>query len=391
MEQPEGYVAPGQEQKVCKLVNLLYGLKQAPKQWHEKFDSTMKSNGFKINECDKCFYIKGTTNDYVIVCLYVDDMLIMGSSHDFIMNTKNMLKRNFDMKDIGLSDVILGIKISRTSDGIVLSQSHYVESILRRFNAFNSPPAKTPVDLSLHLAKNRGKPVSQLEYEYARIIGSLMYLTNCTRPDIAYSVSKLSRFTSNPSTDHWKAVTRVLRYLKDTMNYGILYTRYPAVLENENFSLKGYSDSDYTGNIDDRKSTFGSCQFLGDCLVSWFSKKQNCVSLSTAEAEYISAAFCCTQLLWMKQTLVDYKCSFENVPIFCDNISAINIAQNSVHHNNTKHIEIRHHFLRDCVSKRKIEISFVPSQDQLADIFTKPLSSDTFASTRARLGIMHIE
>ncbi|KAK6140518.1 hypothetical protein DH2020_025748 [Rehmannia glutinosa] len=225
MEQPEGYVAPGEERKVCKLVKSLYGLKQAPKQWHEKFDSTMKSNGFKINECDKCVYIKSTTNDYVIVYLYVDDMLIMGSSNDLIINTKNMLKKNFDMKDMGLSDVILGIKISRTSDGIVLSQSHYVESILRRFNAFDNPPAKTPVDLSLHLAKNRGEPVSQLEY--ARVIGSLMYLTNCTCPDIAYSVSKLSRFTSNPSTDHWKAVRRVLRYLKYTMNYGILYTRYP--------------------------------------------------------------------------------------------------------------------------------------------------------------------
>ncbi|KAK6141007.1 hypothetical protein DH2020_025245 [Rehmannia glutinosa] len=279
MEQPEGYVAPGQERKVCKLVKSLYGLKQAPKQWHEKFDSTMKSNGFKINECDKCVYIKGTTNDYVIVCLYVDDMLIMGSSHDLIVNTKNMLKRNFDMKDMGLSDVILGIKISRTSDGIVLSQSHYVESVLGRFNTFDSAPAKTPVDLSLHLAKNRGEPVSQLEY--ARVIGSLMYLTNCTRPDIAYSVSKLSRFTSNPSTDHWKAVTRVLRYLKYTMNYGILYTRYPAVLE-------GYCDANWISDTKDSKSTSGFVFTIGGGAVSWKSSKQTCIARSTMESEFIA-------------------------------------------------------------------------------------------------------
>ncbi|KAK6162544.1 hypothetical protein DH2020_002385 [Rehmannia glutinosa] len=214
----------------------------------------MKSNSFKISECDKCVYIKGTTSDYVKVCLYVDDMLIMGSSHGLIMNTKNMLKKNFVMKDIGVYDVILGIKISRTSDGIVLSQSHYVESLLRKFNAFDSIPAKTHVDISLHLAKNRGEPVSQLEY--SRVTGSLMYLTNFTRPNIAYSVSKLSRFTCNPSMDHWKAMTRILRYLKYTMNFGILYTRYLAVLE-------GYCDANRISDTKDSKSTSGYVFTIG--------------------------------------------------------------------------------------------------------------------------------
>ncbi|KAK6151061.1 hypothetical protein DH2020_015993 [Rehmannia glutinosa] len=278
MKQPEGYIAPGQERKACKLVKSLYELKQAPKQWHEKFDSTMKSNGFKINECDKCVYIKCSTNDYVIVCLYVDNMLIMGNSHDLIMNTKNMLKKNFDMKDMGLPDVILGIKISRTSVGIILSQSHYVESILRKFNAFDSPPAKTPVDLSLHFAKNRGEPVSQLEY--ARVIGSLMYLTNCTRPDITYSVNKLSRFISNPSTDHWKAMTRVLRYLKYATNYGILYTRYPTVLE-------GYCDANWISDTKESKSTSGYVFTIGGGAMSWKSSKQTCIARSTMESEFI--------------------------------------------------------------------------------------------------------
>ncbi|KAK6146304.1 hypothetical protein DH2020_020173 [Rehmannia glutinosa] len=253
-----------------------------------------KSHGFKINECDKCVYIKGTTNDYIIVCFYVDDMLIMGSSHDLIMKTKNMLKKNFDMKDMGLSDVILGIKISRTSDGIVLSQSHYVESILRRFNAFDSAPAKTPVDLSLHLAKNRGEPVSQLEY--ARVIASLMYLKNCTRSDIAYSVSKLSRFTSNPSTDHWKAVTRVLRYLKYTMNYGILYTRYPVVLE-------GYCDANWISDTKDSKSTSGFVFTIGGGAVSWKSSKQTCIARSTMESEFIALDKVGEEAEWLRNFL----------------------------------------------------------------------------------------
>ena len=214
MEQPEGFVAPGQEKKVCKLVKSLYGLKQAPKQWHEKFDNVMITSGFKINECDKCVYVKNTENEYVIVCLYVDDMLIVGSNDKMIKSTKNMLNSKFDMKDMGMADVILGIKITRTSDGLILSQSHYVDNILGKFDKDNSGVVRTPIDLSLKLSKNKGESISQIEY--SRIIGSLMYLMSCTRPDIAYAVSKLSRYTSNPGKEHWIAINRVLKYLRFT-------------------------------------------------------------------------------------------------------------------------------------------------------------------------------
>ncbi|KAK6122432.1 hypothetical protein DH2020_043823 [Rehmannia glutinosa] len=287
------------------------------------------------------------------------------------------------MSMMGELNFFLGLQIKQCQEGIYISQSKYTKELLKKFGIEEGRTVSTPMATNVKIDKDeKGKSVD--ESKYRGMIGSLLYLT-ASRPDILHVVCLCARFQSNPKESHMSVVKRIFRYLNGTIQYGLFYPK------NENFSLKGYSDSDYAGNIDDRKSTSGLCQFLGDCLVSWFSKKQNCVSLSTAEAEYISAAFCCTQLLWMKQTLADYKCSFENVPIFCDNISAINIAQNPVHHNRTKHIEIRHHFLRDCVSKRKIEISFVPSQDQLADIFTKPLSSETFASIRARLGIMHIE
>ena len=219
MEQPEGFVAPGQEKKVCKLVKSLYGLKQAPKQWHQKFDSVVLANGFKINECDKCIYVKNTVNGYVILCLYVGDMLIVGSDDEMIKSTKAMLSTRFDMKDMGLVDVILGVKILRTSDGLVLSQSHYVDKILDKFSNDDSGMARTPIDVNLHMSKNRGESVSQLEY--SRVIGSLMYLMSCTRPDIAYAVSKLSRYTSNPNGDHWKGIVRVLRYLRYTRDYGL--------------------------------------------------------------------------------------------------------------------------------------------------------------------------
>ena len=207
MKQPEGFIVSGQEKKVCRLAKSLYGLKQAPMLWHEKFDNVMMTDGFKINECDKCVYVKNTEHGFVIICLYVDDILIMGSNNEVIKTTKEMFNNKFDMKDLGVADVILGIKISKTSDGLILSQLHYIEKILKKFKQDDSSPMRTPVDVNLHLFKNNGKRISQ--QEYAQAIGSLMYVMNCTRPNIAYVVSKLSRYTSNPGPDHWKAVVRV--------------------------------------------------------------------------------------------------------------------------------------------------------------------------------------
>ena len=178
----------------------LYGLKQAPKQWHQKFDSVMLANDFKINECDKCVYVKDTKNCYIILCLYVDDVLIIGSDDKMVKSTKNMLSTRFDMKEMGLANVILWVKILRTSDGLVLSRSYYVEKILNKFSKDDSGVARTPLDVNLHLSKNKGESVSQLEY--SKVIGSMMYLMSCTRPDIAYIISKLSRYTSNPNDDH---------------------------------------------------------------------------------------------------------------------------------------------------------------------------------------------
>ena len=200
MEQLEGFTVPGLEKKVCRLVKSLYGLRQAPKQWHEEFDNAMMSNEFRINECDKCVYIKDAANGYVIVCLYVDDMLIIGSNNDIIKATKRMLTSEFDMKDLGVVDVIIGMKISRKFDGLILSQSHYVKKVLEKFKKYDDSPVRTPIDVNLHLTKNKGQGISQLEY--SRIIGNLMYIMNCTRLDIAYAVSKLSRYTSNLGEDH---------------------------------------------------------------------------------------------------------------------------------------------------------------------------------------------
>ncbi|KAL8544433.1 hypothetical protein ACS0TY_004837 [Phlomoides rotata] len=179
------------------------------------------------------------------------------------------------MKDMGLANVILGIKIIRTSNGITLTQSHYVEKVLKKFNAFNDPPAKTPLELNVHLSKNRGDSIAQMEY--ARIIWSIMYISNCTRPDIACAVNKLSRFTSNPNNEHWRALRRVLRYLKYTLNFGLQYTRYPAVLE-------GYSDYNWISDTNESFSTSEYVFTIGGAAVSWRSTKQTCIARSTMES-----------------------------------------------------------------------------------------------------------
>lgn len=214
------------------------------------------------------------------------------------------------------------------------------------------------------------------------MIGSLLYLT-ASRPDIMFSVCLCARFQANPKESHLTAVKRIFRYINGTKDFGLWYPR------GDNFDLVGYSDADFAGYKVDRKSTSGSCQFLGSSLVSWHSRKQNSVALSTAEAEYIAAAACCSQLLWMAQQLRDLGFDFKSVPIKCDNTSAISIAKNPVQHSRTKHIEVRYHFLRDNVEKGKIDISFISTDYQLADIFTKPLCADRFNFIRMELGMLN--
>ncbi|KAK6123422.1 hypothetical protein DH2020_042845 [Rehmannia glutinosa] len=385
VEQPPGFEQKTLGDKVYKLKKALYGLKQAPRAWYDTLSQFLTENGFTKGftrgKVDTTLFVFEKGQDCLLVQIYVDDIIFGATNESLCKKFSKLMQGEFEMSMMGELNFFLGLQIKQCQEGIYISQSKYTKELLKKFGIKEGRTVSIPMATNVKIDKDeKGKSVD--ESKYRGMIGILLYLT-ASRPDILHVVCLCARFQSNPKESHMSAVKRIFRYLKGTIQYGLFYPK------NEIFFLKGYSDSDYAGNIDDRKSTSGSCQFLGDCLVSWFSKKQNCVFLSTAE--YISAAFCCTQLLWIKQTLADYKCSFENVPIFCDNISAINIAQNPVHHNRTKHIEIRHHFLRDCVSKRKIEISFVPSQDQLADIFTKPLSSETFASIRARLGIMHIE
>ena len=238
---------------------------------------------FIINECDKCVYVKDTKHGYVIVCLYIDDMLIVGNDNKMITSTKNILNLRFDMKDLELADVILGIRIEKASYGHILSQLHYVDNILGKFDKDNSSIARTPVYITLHFSKCKVESVSQVEYY--RVIGSLMYLMSCTRQDIAYAVNKLSRYTSNPRAKYWQEIMRVFKYLRFTLDYGLHYIRYPIVLE-------GYSDANLIYNVKDSKSQSGYVFTLGRATVSWESSKQMVIASSTMEYEFIALDKC---------------------------------------------------------------------------------------------------
>jgi hypothetical protein len=314
MEQPVGFVANGQEGMVCKLLKSLYGLKQAPKQWHEKFDRTLTSAGFVVNEADKCVYYRYGGDKGVILCLYVDDILILGTSLDAIKEIKDFLSNNFEMKDLGEADVILNIKLLRKGNGgITLVQSHYVEKVLSRFDYSECEPAPTPYDPSKLLKKNRRMSRDQLRY--SQIIGSLMYLASATRPDISFAMSKLSRFVSSPGDDHWHALERVLRYLKGTMSLDIHYTGYPTVLE-------GYCDANWISDADEIYATSGYVFSLGGGAVSWKSCKQTIITTSTMEAELTALDTALVEADWLCELLMDLPVVKKPVPAIsmnCDN------------------------------------------------------------------------
>jgi hypothetical protein len=247
----------------------------------------------------------------------------------------------------------------------------YTQDLLKRFGMKDAKPTKTPMGTDRHLDLDKGgKSVNQKAYR--SMIGSLLYLC-ASRPDIMLSVCMCARFQFDPKECHLMVVKQILRYLVSTPCFRIWYPM------GSTFDLIGYSDSDYAGCKVDRKSTSGMCQFLGRSLVSWSSKKQTSVALSIAEAEYVAAGQCCVQLLWMRQTLRDFGYNLSKVPLLCDNESAIRLVDNPVEHNRTKHIDIRHHFLRDHQQKGDIDIYHISTENQLADIFTKPLDEKRFA------------
>ena len=385
MDQPDGFVVKGQESKVCRLLKSLYGLKQAPKQWHEKFDRTLTSVGFVVNEADRCVYYRHGGGQGVILCLYVDDILIFGTNIDVVNEVKSFLSKSFDMKDLGEADVILNIKLIKNENGLTLSQSHYVEKVLSRFGYSDSKPSPTPYDPSVILRKNKKLAKDQLRY--SQIIGSLMYLASATRPDISFAVSKLSRFMSNPGSDHWHALERVMRYLVGTMSYGIHYSGHPAVLE-------GYSDSNWISDADELYATSGYVFTLGGGAISWRSCKQTILTRSTMEAELTALDTATVEAEWLRELLMDLPVVEKPVPAIlmnCDNQTVI-VKVNSAKDNakSSRHVKRRLKSVRKLRNSGVISVTYIQTDKNLADPFTKGLSRNVIENASREMGLRPI-
>ena len=289
------------------------------------------------------------------------------------------MSNEFEMSMMGELNFFLGLQIKQTDNGIFINQSKYTKELLKKFDINSQKSSDTPMSSSLKLTKDENGPSEDVT-RYRGMIGSLLYLT-ASRPDIMYSVCACARFQADPKRSHFTAVKKIFKYLKSTCDVGLWYPK------NQPLDLVSFSDADFAVCHIDRKSTSGTSHFLGSCLVSWFSKKQNSVALSTTEAEYVAAGRCCAQILWMKQTLQDFGVRFESCPIMCDNTSAINLSKNPILHSRAKHIDIRHHFLQDTIQNGDVSLEFIETDKQLADIFTKPLGEERFSFLRKELGI----
>ncbi|KAJ9551831.1 hypothetical protein OSB04_015876 [Centaurea solstitialis] len=389
MAQPEGFQVVGKEDWVCKLKRSLYGLKQAPRQWYLKFDNFMERTGYRRCEMDHCCYVKKFKGSYIILLLYVDDMLIAGSDMKKISKLKKQMSEEFEMKDLGPAKQILGMSIARNKkDGsLTLSQEKYIGKALERFkmNDEKTKPRNTPLGSHFRLTKDQSprseeEKADMADVPYASAIGSLMYAMVCTRPDIAHAVGVVSRFMSDPGREHWEAVKWLLRYLKGTSNMGLCFKGKDSV-------LRGYTDADLGGSKKTFKSTTGYIFTVGGTAVSWMSRLQKSVALSTTEAEYMAVAEASKELVWLKTFLEELGKKQADYSLYCDNESVVKLAKNPVYHGKTKHIGMRYHFVRGLISDGTMNLMNISGAKNPADMFTKSVALDKlkFCMTSAGL------
>ncbi|CAM0953939.1 unnamed protein product [Alopecurus aequalis] len=332
---------------------------------------------------DALVVMKKARDSVLIVGVYVDDLIITGGNNQAIEDFKRQMKSKFSMTDLGLLSYYLGIEVKQGEEGITLCQSGYASRILEKMGMLNCNPTHTPMEPRLKLSKkSQAEEVDSTEYR--SVVGSLRYLLH-TRPDLSFSVGYVSRFMKKPTREHMMAVKHILRYVKGTINLGCSYRRVTSKPE-----LLGYCDSDYAGDVDDRKSTTGFLYYFGHCPITWTSQKQRIVAQSSCEAEYVAAASAACQGIWLGRLIGELLGREANrFALKIDNQSAISLCKNPVFHERSKHIDTRYHYVRDCVDKGKIAVEHVRTENQLADILTKPLSRLKFLEMKEKLGLQN--
>lgn len=381
MEQPPGFVEEG---LVCRLRRSLYGLKQAPRVWYQVIDEFFRSIGLERSAADPAVYIEGSRAEGefpLIVAIYVDDLIIVHKDLKKIDKVKEALNSRFNMKDLGEVKNLLGMEVHHLKDGsIFINQPRYIDRLLKRFGMENCKAIDTP------MAPRIVSSDEEFDVEvYQRITGGLMWPSLGTRPDIAFAVGYLARWNSKPTTAHNVAQRRVLRYLKGTKHHGILFKAH------SKSKLEAFSDADWAGDIVDRKSTSGNCFTLFEGVVVWAAVKQQTIATSSVEAEYIAVALSVKEALWLLTWLKEVGFDLSTIAIQMDSNGALDLAKNAQFSQRTKHIDIRHHFIRDHIEKGDISLKYLPTDAMTADILTKPLEKVKFARFREQMGVVDIE
>lgn len=365
IQQPEGFIDKRYPRKVLRLNKSLYGLKQAPRIWYLLLCSQIYALGFLACGSDTSIYY--SASQQIFLAVYVDDILIFGKNKFACDGVYNALSKQFRTEYLGAPKTFLGLNIIQTSTTISINQTGYIDRILARFKMSNCAPASTLLNASLPLQKAYESDKWTNQTNYQELIGSLNHLAVYSRPDISFAVSKLAQFNSEPTITHLRAAQHVLRYLRATKDLSITYGNA------SNLTTVGYADADWGSDKDDRKSTTGYVFMINNGPVSWTSRKQTTVATSTMEAEYMALSDASREAIARQQLFTDLDVPTTSPVLYSDNQAALTIAQNPVHHQRSKHIDIRYHFIRDTVQNDKITIDYIPTAQQTADILTKAL------------------
>jgi hypothetical protein len=389
LRHPPGYTAPDAGKRVLRLQKALYGLKQAGRRWYQTFTTILVELGFAQCSVDQAVYHKSdaTAHELVVIAVHVDDCTIAASEQRLVNDFKERLGKHVEVTDLGELHWMLGIEVKRDREAgtIHLSQSSYIDSILRRFNFTDLKPLSMPMDVQARLTLEQA-PSTAAEFAamrnipYREAVGALNWAALATRPDISFAVSTVARFASNPGPAHWEAVKRIFRYLAGTRDLRLSYGE-------ARRALVGYTDAD--GSMaEDRRAISGYAFLIDGGAVSWSSKRQEIVSLSTTESEYVAATHGLKEAMWLRSLLSEVFGPFKDATVLlCDNQSAIALARDHQYHARTKHIDVRYHFIRWVIDQGVVRLVYCPTEDMVADVLTKALPSPKVKHFAAGLGL----